>query len=221
MSKKQLLLSRRSFLVGASAAASTLLFGALTGCSSAPGNTTFEGIPTSRVLVAYYSRAGENPTSQGMVNLSVGFTEIMANYIAEALNCEIFQIVPEIPYPADYEDCRLVALHQDATTVYPAIANIAELPSIDDYDIVFLGGPNWFGVPPMVVYTFLRNYDWKGKIIIPFVTNNGGGLGDYQAVFTYMAPGATVSGDGLAVRGEYVEASREQIQTWAKSMVNA
>ena len=220
MGTKSLPLSRRQFLLGSAAAVSAVTLGAMTGCATNQ-NTSIEGVDPSEVLVVYYSKTGETQSIEGLETISKGHTEVMAEYIADAVGCDIFKIKPTVEYPESFQETQDIALNEFARTIYHEISNFDQLPKpMDEYKYLFVGGPNWYDVPPMVIYTFMRNYNMAGKTIIPFTTSAGGGLGNYYNVLVYLAPRATVSGDGLSVIGQFIGDSRDYVQSWARNLLN-
>lgn len=124
-----------------------------------------------KILVAYFSRADEN---YNVGTVAVGNTQIVAEYIADAVGADSFHIETVTPYPADYDACCDVARKELAEKARPEIQGGVE--NMEQYDIVFLGYPIWWGDMPMAVYTFMDSYPLSDKIIIPFCTHEGSGL---------------------------------------------
>lgn len=89
----------------------------------------------------------------------------------------------------------------------PALVNLPE--SLDGYDEIYLGYPNYCGTMPMAVYTFLEHYDFTGKTIRPFCTHEGSGLSDTESDIRRAAPGAAVT-KGLAIHGSHVARGRKR-----------
>lgn len=125
----------------------------------------------AKILVAYFSRADEN---YGVGFVEKGNTQIIAEYIADYLKADSFHIRTVTPYPKNYRECTNVALEEQKKKARPALAE--QIGNLKDYDIIFLGYPNWWGDLPMAVYTFLESNDFSGKTIIPFCTHAGSGL---------------------------------------------
>ena len=125
-----------------------------------------ETVDFGRILVAYFSRAGEN-YSVGVIEK--GNTAIVAETIAEQTGGDLFEIVPVNPYPVGYEEMKAVSTQEKDSGARPEIANTVD--NWDDYDVVFLGYPIWYADMPMIVYNFLESYDFTGKTVIPFNTN--------------------------------------------------
>lgn len=84
---------------------------------------------------------------------------------------------------------------------------------MDQYDTIILGYPNWWGTFPMAVFTFLEAYDFKGKIILPFCTHEGSGLGVNERDIRKLCPDAKVL-PGLAIQGGSVKGAGETIKFW-------
>ena len=92
---------------------------------------------------------------------------------------------------------------------------IQKLNDFDDYEMIFLGYPNWWGTMPMAVFTFLESYDFYGKTIVPFCTNQGSGIGRSEKDIRRLCPSSNVL-QGIAIRGSLVSASGEEVRKWLK-----
>lgn len=174
-----------------------------------------ETVSGKQILVAYFSRADENYADGGTEWLEVGHTKVMAGYIAEVLGADQYEIVPAEPYPEGYDDCCDQALDEQASDVRPAIAD--DLPDVSDYGAVFVGAPVWWGEEPMIVRTFLEAVDLSGKVLVPFTTHGGSGLGSLPQSLASRVPSAQVL-DGLAVTGTEVDDARDKIASWAQGL---
>lgn len=156
-----------------------------------------------KILIAFFSRKGEN---YAVGNIEKGNTNIIAEMIADATDGKLFEITPVQEYPKDHIACVEVAKREKETKKRPTIkSDIA----VEDYDIVFIGYPNWWSDMPMPVYTFIEKHRWAGKTIIPFCTHEGSGLSSTEKYITNVCKGATVE-KGLAVRGVTAQNDREQ-----------
>jgi flavodoxin len=165
----------------------------------------------SKSLIAYYSRKGDNYLNGSIVNLSVGNTEIVAKKIHALTGSDLFEIDTERPYPLDYTETTKVAMEEKRRNARPKLKNVAY--NMGDYDVIYLGYPNWWGTFPMVVFTFLESYDFSGKTIIPFCTHEGSGLGSSERDIKKLCPDSKVQ-PGLAIRGGNVLDSDNSLKSW-------
>ena len=163
------------------------------------------------VLIAYYSRAGENYFGGAYRNITVGNTEKVAKVIAAMTGGVLFRIEQSEPYSDDYRTCTEQAKKDLQHHARPALAALPE--NIEDYDEIYLGYPNYWGTMPMAVYTFLEHCDFTGKTIYPFCTHEGSGLSGTVNDIRKAAKGASVS-KGLAVCGSYVDKAEPEISEW-------
>ncbi len=162
-----------------------------------PGQT---GTAEGKMLVAYFSRAGEN---YNVGTVSEGNTAKLAREIAAQAGGDLFEIVPETAYPVSYDEMLTVAARERTNGEHPAIKNRIE--NFDGYDTVFLGYPIWWGDLPMILHSFMESYDFTGKTVIPFNTHEGSGQSGTQKTITDKLNGATVL-QGLAMRGSTAQA---------------
>ena len=166
----------------------------------------------TNILVAYFSRADEN---FNVGTIDKGNTQIVAEYIADEVGADSFHIETVTPYPADYDDCCDVAKQELTDKARPKIQGGVE--NMEQYDIVFLGYPIWWGDMPMAVYTFMDSYDFSDKVVIPFNTHEGSGeSGTYSAIGSYL-PNAQVL-DGMAIQGktaqEFNSDTQQSVRDW-------
>ena len=174
-----------------------------------------EGTAKGKMLVVYFSRADEN-WQVGYVER--GNTAIMVDYIKELADVDVFEIVPELPYPAVYDDCinyvNNIEIPQNLRPKYKNdITNIAA-----DYETIFIGGPIWWGQPPMIIRTFLEAHpELDGKTIIPFGTHGGSGVGSYTTLLKEYFPNATIL-ESLGISGASIRdaSSKGTVESWLK-----
>lgn len=170
---------------------------------------------TKKILVAFFSRTGEN---YAVGHIEQGNTHIVAEMIASATGGTLFRIEPATPYPDDYRACTEVAQREKRSKARPAL--VGDIAA-EEFDVIFLGYPNWWGDLPMCVYTFLEQHDWQGKVVIPFCTHEGSGLSDTENRLRTACRGASVL-NGLAVRGFVAQSEREkarkQVLEWLKQL---
>lgn len=128
-----------------------------------------------------------------------GNTEKMANTIKERIGADILEIEPATPYPTDYNECGDVAKVERDENARPQIANLPD--SIDEYDTIFVGYPIWWHTAPMIIGTFLENYDLTGKEVYPFTQSASMDTEQFENSMVFVrdcAKGANVH-DGLFV----------------------
>lgn len=118
-----------------------------------------EGLKDKKILIAYYSNSGN--------------TETIANAIHEKVGGDVFKIELKIAYPSAYKELTKVAKQQLNDGSLVELKNKVE--NIEQYDVVFIGSPNWWGTISVPVRSFINQYDLSNKRIIPFITNGGGG----------------------------------------------
>ncbi len=161
-----------------------------------------------KTLIAYYSRRGENYVNGSIRNLKLGNTEVVAAKIKALLpEADMFQIETTYEYSKSYMTCIEEAKQELRENARPEVKN--PLESIDGYDTIILGYPNWWGTMPMVCYTFLEAYDFTGKRIIPFCTNEGSGMGSSERFIKKLCPTATVLNSTAIHGAEAANADRE------------
>lgn len=159
--------------------------------------------PQNKILVAYYSRSGN--------------TAAIARYIQEAAGADIFEIIPAVPYPDDYRQTTEQAKKEIAENHKPALQNRVE--NFDQYDVVFIGSPCWWGTIATPVSSFLSEYDFSGKTVIPFMTHGGSGLGHSVEDIKKQLPSANVT-DGKAFWGSSAALASADVNKWIKGMKN-
>lgn len=163
-----------------------------------------------KTLIAFYSRRGENYVNGAIKNLAKGNTEVVAAKIKALIpDADLYQIDTVREYSKSYMTCIEEAKQELRDKARPEMKN--PLPSIDDYDTIILGYPNWWGTMPMVCYTFLEAYDFAGKRIIPFCTNEGSGMGSSERFIKKLCPDATVL-RGTPIHGAEAASADAQAQ---------
>lgn len=170
----------------------------------------------ARVLVAWFSRPGQNYADGGRVHLEVGNTEVLATTIAGMTSAATYRIEAADPYPDDYDET--VARHgrEVAEDARPAL--VTPPPSMEGIDVVLLGSPVWVMQEPMIMRTFLEaSHLLAGRTIHPFVTHAMSGMGRVAQDYAQICPDATI-GQGLAVRGEEVADCRDEVGNWLRAI---
>ena len=147
---------------------------------------------------------------------AVGNVEYMANVIAETVGADLFRIETVQQYPLEHEALVDQAAQEQDADARPELATHIE--NLEQYDTIFLGYPNWWGDMPQAHYTFLEEYDFSGKTIIPFCPHGGSGFSRTESTIAELQPDATVSEEGLAISRNNVAGSAEQVADWANSL---
>lgn len=166
-----------------------------------------------RELIAFYSRAGENYVSGILKQLETGNTETAAGMLQRLTGAELFKIEQVQPYSRGYNECIAQAQADQKRDARPELAAYPD--SLEPYDTIYLGYPNYWSTMPMAVFTFLEHFDLSGKTIRPFCTHEGSGMGASERDIKRLCPGARV-GKGLAIHGSNVEKSRKAMERWVK-----
>lgn len=162
-------------------------------------------------LVVFYSRADENYFSGSYRYITEGNTEKVAKMIAGTVGADLFRIEQKVPYAADYNTCIEQAKKDLQAKARPELVSVPD--SLDDYDEIYLGYPNYWGDMPMAVYTFLERFDWNGKTIHPFCTHEGSGLSGTERKIQGVCKGAVVT-KGLAVQGGAASRAGAAVEKW-------
>ena len=142
--------------------------------------------------------------------LEKGNTEIAGEIISSIIEADIFEIVADKKYPIKYDDCIKIAKKELRENSRPKLKDNID---IKEYDIIFVGYPNWWGTMPMPVWTFLEEKDFTNKKVLPFCTHEGSGLGKSESDIKKLTGGAEVL-KGLAINGSEVNNSEKQIKKW-------
>ena len=176
--------------------------------------TSFEG---KRVLVAFFSRAGEN---HEVGYVEKGNTALLAEHLAELIHADAtFEIQTVIPYPIDLKEMTEVAKQEQAKQARPLLAS--KVDDMAQYDIIYLGYPTWYQDLPMPIYTFLESYDFAGKVIIPFSTGSGNAMSGKEVDIPNYAKGAEVL-PGMCIRGKTVRddatETKQRLAVWLEGL---
>lgn len=157
----------------------------------------------SHVLVVYFS--------------ATGTTKALAEYAADAMGADLYEIVPEEPYTEadlDYGDSKSrSSIEQNDEAARPAISGSVE--DMEDYDTIILGYPIWWGEAPRIVYTFMESYDFSGKTIVPFCTSGGSGIGASAKNLHSLAASDTTWLDGERFGSS---SSRDDMVSWINGL---
>ena len=192
--------SLRSFLTG-------LLAVLATGTACGQNNDNMN----AKALVIFFSHAGEN---YSVCNIEVGNTKIVADYISEITGASQFEIVSEKDCDMPYMELIKVAQDEAKAGELPAYKGDVD---VAPYDVIFIGGPIWWGTYPQVMFTFFKDHDLSGKTVIPFTTHEGSGLASTVKDVKKAWPKASVK-DGFAIYGHEVRSGRAKVENWLKGL---
>lgn len=162
-------------------------------------------------IIVYFSRKDENYVGGVIKTLSVGNTKVAANILQKLTGAEMFKLEPVQEYSKDYNECIAEAQADQRRDARPELKDYPE--SLDGYDTVYLGYPNYWGTMPMAVFTFLEHFNFSGKTIFPFCTHEGSGMGRSESDIRRLCPKAEVK-KGLALRGGRIHDSEPEIKRW-------
>lgn len=197
--------------------------------TSSPSATAPADTPeaeTPRILIAYFTWADntvvEDPsavdvdaTTSASV-LAPGNAAKIADWIQQEVGGDLFSIVVEDPYSSDYDECLDRAADEKADNARPALVN--HVSNMEEYDIVFIGFPNWWYTLPMPVLSFVDEYDFSGKTIIPFCTHGTGGLSSTIRDLTAALPDDVTILDAIGIYRPDVDSSRPAVREWIEGL---
>ena len=167
-------------------------------------------------LIAYFSRKGQNYWDGSIKDLKKGNTEVVAEYIRKAVGGDLFEIETVKAYDKDYYGCTAEAKKELYENARPELKSYKD---VGGYDVIFVGYPNWWGTMPTAVFGFLERCDLRGKIIAPFCTNEGSGMGSSERDLKRICVGATIE-KGLPIRGCEAADSEKIVSDWAKNIID-
>ena len=190
----------------------TILAGlvALTGCNAQ--TTKNETNMSKKALVVFFSHAGDN---YSVGNIKVGNTKIVADYISELTGADQFEIVTHKYDGMAYKPLCDLAQEEQYADARPTFEG--KLENLDQYNVIFVGGPVWWGTWPQVMFTFFDTYDLNGKTLYPFTTHEGSGLGNCVSDLRKAYPNADVK-KGFSLYGHEVRSNKAKVENWIKGL---
>lgn len=156
----------------------------------------------TKTLVVYFS--------------ATGTTKLLAEYAAEILNADLYEIVPEDPYTEEdlaYYTNGRADQEQNDPDARPTISGGVE--NMDEYDTIILGYPIWHGQAPRIISTFLESYDFSGKMIVPFCTSHSSGIGSSASNLHSLCAESVEWRDGKRFESGV---SKESVQKWIEEI---
>ena len=190
---------------------------------AATGNSGTGGAGSGKVLIAYFSAMETDgvDTVAGASRVAVngevlGNNEYIAQIIQRETGGDLFAVETVQDYPTTHDPLLEFAYDEKADNARPELATQIENP--DSYDVIFLGYPNWNADLPMPLYTFLEEYDFSGKTIIPFTVHGGSGFSGTIQTISELQPDATVISDGLSISRDSVSGAESDVVDWVNGL---
>lgn len=160
-------------------------------------------VDPSKILIVYYSWGGN--------------TKFMAQQIQKATGGTLFEIKPVKAYSSEYRTCTQEAKKDIQAGVKPELAS--KVDHIEQYDVIFIGSPNWWSTIAPPVATFASSCDFTGKTVIPFVTHGGGGLAHCEEDLRKLCPKASFLKSGV-FSGNGIRSYRDAIARWVEETIS-
>lgn len=181
-------------------------------------NLALESLEQSKILIAYFTWAENDEvnsdvdaTASASVSLP-GNVGQMAAWIQNEIGGDLFSIQVNDPYSADYDECLDRTAEEKAQNARPALKNKVE--KIEEYDIIFIGYPNWWYTAPMAIFFFLEEYDFSGKRVVLFCSHGTGGLASSVKDISDALPDSTIESNVIGVYRDNVSESRDTVKKW-------
>lgn len=185
---------------------------------SSESDSAPESPEQSKILIAYFTWAENaemnsdiDATASASVSLP-GNAGQMAAWIHGEIGGDLFSIKVNGQYSADYDECLDRAAEENAQNARPALKNKVE--KFEEYDIIFIGYPNWWYTAPMAVFTFLEEYDFSGKRVVLFCSHGTGGLASSVNDIFDALPDSTIESNVIGVYRDDVSESRDTVKKW-------
>lgn len=175
-----------------------------------------------KILIAYFTRVGNTDFDKNVDAVTSaslhkvdgalkGNTQLIAEMIQSTVGGDMFLIITTDKYPADYDEVVDFAKEEQDRNHHPELSSHVE--NMDDYDTIFLGFPNWWYDMPMAIYSFLEEYNFSEKTVIPFSTSGGSGFSDSMRTLREMLPETTVL-DGFTVGDSRSAEAQDDVLDW-------
>ena len=164
----------------------------------------------AKTLIVFFSRADENYFGGAMRYVKVGNTEIAVNLMKDMISADTFKIEMKNPYSSVYMTCIDEAKKDLRNDARPELVSLPE--NIDEYNTIILLYPNYWGTMPMALFTFLEAFDFSGKTILPFCTNEGSGMGRSERDIKNICKAKVAK--GLSINGSRAANSSNSVKKW-------
>lgn len=189
------------------------------------GDTTNEGLKT---LVVYFSvpeTDSHDNMTQDEENSTVvvdgevfGNTQYVAQLISEYTGGDVFRLEPVDAYPTNHDDLLQRAADEMRSNARPEIRDSIE--NFDEYDVIYVGYPIWNSDLPPIINTFLEQYNFDGKTVVPFCTHGGSGLSGTPRTIANMLPNSTVIQNGFTLSRTNMESAPSEVESWLEEIYN-
>lgn len=212
---------KKKMLAAAAAMALILSLSACGASDSGGGGGETVSVPTDsdKILIAYFT-AAENSGVDAVASASVtdidgsavGLTRAVADMIQDETGGELFSIRTSVVYPANRDDLINYAAQEQEEDARPELTS--HIDDLDQYDVIFVGYPNWWADLPMAVYSFFDEYDFSGKTIIPFNVHNGSQFSGTIETIQELEPDADVIENGFTVSEQEAADAAGDVASW-------
>lgn len=176
-----------------------------------------------RVLIAYFTM----PETDGVDTVSgasrvvkngvvLGNVQFIAQAIQRAAGGDLFAIETVQKYPGSHRPLLEFAADEKQKNARPRLAT--RISNLDNYDVIFLGYPNWNADLPPALYTFLEEYNFSGKTIVPFNVHGGSGFSNTIRTIARLQPRATVITNGFTVSRNTVGNAENDVRAWVRRL---
>lgn len=212
---------KKKMLAAAAAMALILSLSACGASDSGGGGGETVSVPTDsdKILIAYFT-AAENSGVDAVASASVtdidgsavGLTRAVADMIQDETGGELFSIRTSVVYPANRDALINYAAQEQEEDARPELTS--HIDDLDQYDVIFVGYPNWWADLPMAVYSFFDEYDFSGKTIIPFNVHNGSQFSGTIETIQELEPDADVIENGFTVSEQEAADAAGDVASW-------
>ena len=168
-------------------------------------------------VIVYFSHRGENIVNGHPLFLNKGNTQILAEKIHELTKAPLYEIKAKDAYSEKYEVVNERARKEYEQNSFPEIAGL--VPNFGNFDVIFIGFPIWYRTYPRIINTFLKQAQFKGKVIVPFCTNDEGSFGTAELELASYLKADNTMKRGLSVNGFTVNECDEALNKWLNSVL--
>lgn len=165
------------------------------------GSLKAQNVKPEKMLIVYYSWGGN--------------TKAVAEHIQKITGATLFELKPQKAYPSDYQELLKVSKQEMESKNYPTLQGMPQ--NIDQYDVIFVGTPNWYSTVAPAINTFFAKAKIGDKIVVPFVTHGGGGMAKCETDMQQLCPKAKFL-KGFVVNGDEAKNAEKSVQKWLQDI---